>query len=1040
MPASISRTSSYDALLAEAASFAQAHAAHGELLAVASTRTAVDDFVRFHCGNSAGIHRLTLSQLTAQFTVEAMAERGLAPLNGFGAEALAARAIFHARNDGRLAYFAPVATAPGFARALARTLRELRLANASFEEVAAAGAPGADIAQLHAIYEELLTEGRLADFPAMLGLAATVIQQGLHRFLRLPVLLLDVDASAARVNALVAALLQQAPASLTVELATEASTEPAASSLDQLRNFLFAPQDPHVRLRDDSFALFSAAGEGLECTEIARRIHRLAESGVPFDSIAILLRDPTRYQPLLEEALHRAVVPFYFTRGAVRPDPAGRAFLALLACANEKLPATRFAEYLSLGQTPRPGEAIAAGQSFLTEDDLLWNAAADMEASVPAIAAEPARVEAPAAWEQLIVDACVVEGPDRWARRLRGLENEFQLRLSRMPEDERRRQQIEEQLRQLGNLEQIALPLIDRLAALPKTASWREWLSTLSDLAQSTLINPDSVHKVLNELWSMGEIGPVSLEEVLQVLADRLRFLRRLPPKRRYGQVWVGSIEEARACSFHTVFLPGLAEGVFPKRALEDPLLLDVHRRTLTAGVPLRDDRVAEERHRLRIATAAAARQFVVSYPRMDAAQNRPRVPSFYAMELVRAAEGCVPDLKTFEQRAAAGAMTRLGWPAPIDAQQAVDPLEFDLSILQEANQRPKGEARGVARYLFEINPHLGRAMRTRYERWSKKWRPADGLICRDEESKAVLARHRLQNRAWSASTLQQFAACPYKFALHGIHYLRLREEPVPIQEMDPLTRGALFHEVVFELFQRADTPADFPRLADTVLDDVAARYQDQLVPAIPRVWRGEVEDLRADLRGWLRRIEKDTEGWEPIHCELAFGLDSNEGRDDHSTPNPIPILDNILVRGSVDWIERHKESGVLRITDHKTGRAPKQSIGHVSGGAILQPLLYAAAMEKHFERPVKLSRLYYCTQRGGYSTQEVPVQPEAFHNLKQALHLVDEAIEEGVLPAAPREGECRWCDFAAVCGPREEERTARKPEIPQLATLRTIR
>ena len=44
--------------------------------------------------------------------------------------------------------------------------------------------------------------------------------------------------------------------------------------------------------------------------------------------------------------------PAWFARGTSRPDPAGRAFLALLDCAVEGLSARRFAEYLSLGQVP----------------------------------------------------------------------------------------------------------------------------------------------------------------------------------------------------------------------------------------------------------------------------------------------------------------------------------------------------------------------------------------------------------------------------------------------------------------------------------------------------------------------------------------------------------------------------------------------------------------------------------------------------------------------------------------------------------------
>src|SRR6202021_2010063 len=149
---------------------------------------------------------------------------------------------------------------------------------------------------------------------------------------------------------------------------------------------------------------------------------------------------------------------------------------------------------------------------------------------------------------------------------------------------------------------------------------------------------------------------PPSPDEVYDVLPERLGFLRAEPPRRRYGRVFVGSIEEARARSFDVVFLPGLAEGLFPRRALEDPLLLDEQRIQLAAdldtGLDTQDDRIARERMLLRSAAAAASQNLVVSYPRMDVAQSRARVPSFYALEVVRAAEGRLPSWGELEKRA----------------------------------------------------------------------------------------------------------------------------------------------------------------------------------------------------------------------------------------------------------------------------------------------------------------------------------------------------------------------------------------------------
>src|SRR5262249_34706881 len=151
-----------------------------------------------------------------------------------------------------------------------------------------------------------------------------------------------------------------------------------------------------------------------------------ARRGVPFDCMAIVLRAPDVYAGLLENALRRANVPSYFARGTKRPDPSGRAFLALLACAADGLSAKRFAEFLSLGQVPDLDAAGAppTGRELWTgpEDEALGSAA---EAARRAAAAEgesgPADAEsrldaddvpvvagtlrAPWKWEELLVEA-----------------------------------------------------------------------------------------------------------------------------------------------------------------------------------------------------------------------------------------------------------------------------------------------------------------------------------------------------------------------------------------------------------------------------------------------------------------------------------------------------------------------------------------------------------------------------------------------------------------------------------------------------------
>ena len=162
--------------LAAAAAFVHGFPANTEVLLVGATREAVDDLVRGLARDGTatfGLHRFTLLQLASRLAAPELTRSGLAPLTPLGAISLAARITFEGVRDGRVTYFAPVARCPGFARALAATLAELRLGGVRPDALRGLSPAGDDLAALLSLYEEQMGAAALADRALLLDLAAS---------------------------------------------------------------------------------------------------------------------------------------------------------------------------------------------------------------------------------------------------------------------------------------------------------------------------------------------------------------------------------------------------------------------------------------------------------------------------------------------------------------------------------------------------------------------------------------------------------------------------------------------------------------------------------------------------------------------------------------------------------------------------------------------------------------------------------------------------------------------------------------------------
>ena len=172
------RSASASIRLHEARKFLDTFSPGTELLLLGASRGAVDDLARtiaMEKGATFGLHRLSFTQLAARLAAAELAANGHAPSSALGYEAVAARAAFEAAKDEALDYFSPVSGTPGFPKALARTLQELRLAGVAAGPLAGLLRSGPDLADLLDRVETLMSEAGASDRASLFATATKAL-------------------------------------------------------------------------------------------------------------------------------------------------------------------------------------------------------------------------------------------------------------------------------------------------------------------------------------------------------------------------------------------------------------------------------------------------------------------------------------------------------------------------------------------------------------------------------------------------------------------------------------------------------------------------------------------------------------------------------------------------------------------------------------------------------------------------------------------------------------------------------------------------
>ncbi len=306
-----------------------------EALLVAAHSESADGFVRELAaeeGSIFGLRRQTLDSLAYRLALIALARRGLTTGSRLSHEAVTARVLHHALRDRRLGPLERVARGPGLVRALTTTLSECRLHEVSPDDLAELGELGSVLGHLLARSETMSIEHGLADRATVLGLARDGAAE-----IDGTAVLLDVAIENPLEASLVGAIAGRIPVCATVVEGDQSTLDrltetlgvvperaptgsATAKTILDLQTYLFSDESPPTSEGSSEVVVLSAPGEAQESAELARVIQAEADEGVPFDSIAVLLRSPDVYTPLLEDAFERAGIPAHFEEGTTRPE------------------------------------------------------------------------------------------------------------------------------------------------------------------------------------------------------------------------------------------------------------------------------------------------------------------------------------------------------------------------------------------------------------------------------------------------------------------------------------------------------------------------------------------------------------------------------------------------------------------------------------------------------------------------------------------------------------------------------------------------
>ena len=598
-----------------------------------------------------------------------------------------------------------------------------------------------------------------------------------------------------------------------------------------------------------------------------------------------------------------------------------------------------------------------------------------------------------------------------------------------------------------SQLEKFVTRLTDNTSSEVGTRwiDWVGWLDTIID----TYLLPDTretdgflqIQEALNQVRA--------LDGVTQSQVDFSRFRRTIERiLRTYidassgwgSSVLVAPLTAGTGTAFKSIHILGMAEGSLPGPGRSDPLLPDNLRRELDpigSRLLTRSDHLGLDQTIFRMALSCAPSNRLYWNKALMGATNEAYPSPWFVDEVQKAHNQTNVSVKSLmdPQSDYVDSVTPLAEVAASDFSAS---SEYEFSMRDVAIRSKDSTTRNGLLSDKSFTP-LARGNRIALSRRDSEFGDFDGNV-------GNTAIETLSEWQTSATALESYAQCPYRYFL--AHELNVDEriDPEESLELSPLDKGILVHSILEQFLKKHGVDRSdegllaLREVAQTEFD----RFQREEFIGYGTIFDLEKVKLLRDLETWHRTSLDALVGYDgELKTEASFGLgDEKLGQ--------ILLNDGfaIQLRGRIDLIAVAPGGDRALVLDFKTGRTSYHEIEKnvTDAGKKLQLPIYSIVANEILGQDADIEAAFWFVFLHGaneFRPRNYVTLEEATEHFRPVISTIIDGIRSGAFPAHPGErnrfndasswDNCRYCAYDDVCSSNRLISWDRKKTSPVL-------